>query len=529
MKKDIKNKLKSYSVAAGAVISAGQTTGAVVYTDVNPDQTFTSSSSFYNLDLNNDNTTDFTINLYKSNFTFTSFTFTSFMVYASPLNTNEIAASSSYYALALAANTQIGNSLSWSNTSSQLMALTFQFNTPSSTFSSSYGNWINATDKYLGLRLRVATNTHYGWARLDVNTNNGSFTIKDYAYDDANNTSILAGQLPSADLATNIVATDVDDNADGSDLRVSFDMAANEATVSEYRIMVVKNGSSSGFDLNAAQAITSANYTVVAPNGSNVSMTLASTANDVDGDPIELGQPYKVFVLSKPDGVIRTLDGLSMGSNVEILNTTAGVATNLSGADIADNHHGADFEVSFQRAPDESRIVEYRIIVMQESDTSGFDLAAAQAVVLGNYTAISPNGNHIQQPLGSAAKDKNGIVLKEDTSYVFYVLSIADGTNANIDSLSAKSPSVALKNTIGIDDQNALKISAYTHGSSLFLDFGTSTNRAEMRIYDLNGRIVHSQAILDRHREVRLEHLHGVFVLQLNVDGKQHTQKIQLN
>src|SRR5690554_8140817 len=53
---------------------------------------------------------------------------------------------------------------------------------------------------------------------------------------------VLGTVLSEADPATNIVASDISDNGDGSDLQVTFDAAANESTVSEYRVIVIEQG-----------------------------------------------------------------------------------------------------------------------------------------------------------------------------------------------------------------------------------------------------------------------------------------------
>ena len=59
---------------------------------------------------------------------------------------------------------------------------------------SNIGNWVNASDKYLALKLIIGTEPHYGWARFDLASNSGSFTIKDYAFENTPNTCIQAGQ-----------------------------------------------------------------------------------------------------------------------------------------------------------------------------------------------------------------------------------------------------------------------------------------------------------------------------------------------
>lgn len=48
-------------------------------------------------------------------------------------------------------------------------------------------------DKYLGLRFEIGSDTHYGWARLDVDPASINWLIKDYAYEQTRDTPIMAG------------------------------------------------------------------------------------------------------------------------------------------------------------------------------------------------------------------------------------------------------------------------------------------------------------------------------------------------
>jgi hypothetical protein len=45
-----------------------------------------------------------------------------------------------------------------------------------------FGNWLGANDKYLGVRFMIGNDTHYGWVRLSVTSDADSIIIKDFAY-----------------------------------------------------------------------------------------------------------------------------------------------------------------------------------------------------------------------------------------------------------------------------------------------------------------------------------------------------------
>jgi hypothetical protein len=150
-------------------------TAQIVYTDI-PDAT---PNATFPLDLNNDSIEDFIIQMGATD-----------KIVCFPQNNNAYAGEfngANYLPWALTSNTIICDTLSsWYG----------PINPGFLAFSSSEGNWVGATDKYLALKLNVGNNTYYGWVRLDVVTTATSFTVKDYAYESTPNACILTGQIP---------------------------------------------------------------------------------------------------------------------------------------------------------------------------------------------------------------------------------------------------------------------------------------------------------------------------------------------
>ncbi len=62
--------------------------------------------------------------------------------------------------------------------------------------------WCGVTNKYLGIRFKIGSNVHYGWARLDV-TNASNWLLKDYAYNTTPGAPINAGQGGSLNINNN--------------------------------------------------------------------------------------------------------------------------------------------------------------------------------------------------------------------------------------------------------------------------------------------------------------------------------------
>lgn len=162
----------------------------IVYTNVDPDST---SSTTYDLDLDNNGVNDFSIsrgsgpNLcgHSGN-----------NIHATSVVSNAILANVSDAAYKYGFGNEISAQiLTWS-TNTVLMVQYFwkTLQCPGGSYGYT-GSWYNAvpSDGYLGLKLLVGGNIHYGWVLLRTNGVT-SFTIRGYAYNTVPDQAILAGQ-----------------------------------------------------------------------------------------------------------------------------------------------------------------------------------------------------------------------------------------------------------------------------------------------------------------------------------------------
>lgn len=191
MKKDstLGKKLASYSALASAVLMMSKSADAqIIYTDVIPDDIVIAPGS-YTLDLNNDGTTDYQFNLIQYTTSFGTNTNNFVRVVGSGSNSVIQATmllgafSGYYYANILNTGDPIGGSTYFK--SQEILGSLF--------FGGYYGSWVNSTDRFLGLKLVVNSNTYYGWARLSVNQACDQLTVSDYAVDTVANETIAAG------------------------------------------------------------------------------------------------------------------------------------------------------------------------------------------------------------------------------------------------------------------------------------------------------------------------------------------------
>lgn len=325
----MKQRLKAYSIAAGALAASTSAAAAVQYTDIDPDYVGVIPDTI-SLDIDGDGNPDFQILGASNSVSTSSYLFLQEQFFIFPFGNNGItgsATASSIYPYALDQNDMISGGQSFNTgTGTQTLAW-FSFSTYSS-FSGFYGNWNNQTDKYLGVSLEINGATHYGWIRMDIGTD--QIVIKDYAYEDIACLPIAAGSQVSeaptpAAVATAVSATDVGDAANGADMEVSFTVG-DETTVDAYRILVVKAAAAGAFDLATAQAVSAANYTDVTPSGGDVTTTLSATATDTDGDAIVQDEAYQVFVLSTENCTESQVDALSAPSEEVTLTGAAGLS-----------------------------------------------------------------------------------------------------------------------------------------------------------------------------------------------------------
>lgn len=130
----------------------------------------------------------------------------------------------------------------------------------------------------------------------------------------------------------------------------------------------------------------------------------------------------------------------------------AGIATFNEINDLDINDDASDFQVVFNPVADESLISEYRLMVMSTGAALSFDITDAEAVASGRYIQIVPNGSSSYTVnFEETTTDIFGSVIHTGEFYKMVILSMANGTTATVNTLSAQSDQVALSPYIGID------------------------------------------------------------------------------
>lgn len=193
MKKDLQKKLNAYAAAAGTIAVAGAANAQIVYTDINPD-TVIHDSLFYNLDMDNNGQPELRFETVTYQLSSGSVQFAVVGVLGNPNNATIGSIYSTSYPFPFSMNN--GDSISSTNTNWQAQTINGGVQYLGAVYGSyTYANWLGVNDKYLGVRFRIGTNTHYGWVRLSVSPGADTITIKDYAYQTLPGVGITAGQL----------------------------------------------------------------------------------------------------------------------------------------------------------------------------------------------------------------------------------------------------------------------------------------------------------------------------------------------
>ncbi|WP_298893253.1 T9SS type A sorting domain-containing protein [uncultured Psychroserpens sp.] len=195
----LSKQLAKYGALTVAIAGVADASGQISYTNVDPDFSSSGVGGEYFLDLDNNGTNDFRI--FQNGVSSSS----SAAVLISPLTaSNDVLGSSgATYAYPFVLNS--GDAISSGGSAWNNNGFSNGFQSLNYGSSCSIGNWCSVTDGFIGLRFNIGGSIHYGWARLDVGAGPlDTWTVKDFAYNQTANQSIMAGQQ-TLSVETNIL------------------------------------------------------------------------------------------------------------------------------------------------------------------------------------------------------------------------------------------------------------------------------------------------------------------------------------
>jgi hypothetical protein len=188
--------LKRSAIAATVAVSllalARPAAAQIVYTKITVE---IPANSSYNLDLNNDGISDFTISASVQFGGVCGGEGGVIKYYTTSVDETPASGDGAVGSppTALSLGDQIGPSQTFYGGTGTLRSY---YKNPSKCAPSSTGNWVTHSIRYLGLALQINGETFYGWAKLkvDVSPLAASATLLGYAYENIPGTPINAGQ-----------------------------------------------------------------------------------------------------------------------------------------------------------------------------------------------------------------------------------------------------------------------------------------------------------------------------------------------
>lgn len=144
-------------------------------------------------------------------------------------------------------------------------------------------------------------------------------------------------------------------------------------------------------------------------------------------------------------GLAALLTLVSTGCDPNEPQIEAEAVSNIVAYDIGDSNSEQDMEVAFSIPSDEATVGEYRIIVVKESNAATFDAEAAGALRAPSLTVAKRANKDISAVLDMAATDSDGDLIANDIAYLVFVLTVADGDDANVNTLASAAVAITLK------------------------------------------------------------------------------------
>ncbi|MCQ4087606.1 copper amine oxidase N-terminal domain-containing protein [Saccharibacillus sp. JS10] len=305
----------------------------------------------------------------------------------------------------------------------------------------------------------------------------------------SSSTNVLSGASQAITLTGNYsvgaastpTLNDAGDYGDGRDLLVTFGRAADENSLSQYRILVVKAASAANFNLASAINVSTANYTAVPKTGANQSQFLYASTRDVNGEPIRNGVSYRVFVLSvgstnsANNNANYALSGVSNAVSLTSNSAVSG-ATNVAATVTGASGNASDIEATFTRSTNEDNVSQYRLLAVPSDRSGSYSLADANAT--SNYVTVSKAGTgQIRQAFAANSRDVFGNLITTGNKYRIYVLTVA-GSGAN--SLSSGSAEVSLSEA-SVQAVSSIGVTANT--GTVTVNFTPPTNASGISDY----------------------------------------------
>jgi len=194
--------------------------------------------------------------------------------------------------------------------------------------------------------------------------------------------------------------------------------------------------------------------------------------------------------------------------------------------------NASDISINFNKAINEETVSEYRLFIVKSENANSFDLETAN--INSFYNIVLPDGSlfYSINP-DETSKDTDGDDVIEDVEYKIFILSVADETIANYNSLSCESNEIEI--SINTDISTGLQdlISVYPNPTTGVLNLTFPHMRdgdlLGLEITDIIGKKIYTSALSDLQSERQIDlsnHPKGICFLRITFGNQVYTQKI---
>lgn len=180
----------------------------IVYTEVNPDLTLEAvSSDSYAVDFDADTNIDLIIYESEIDTNLSGFVLTFIGGVVNTIGNSELVGvdslifgSNVLFVDTIGAGELIDGSSSFINSGMPSVFAGAGLKVTATSLGTSLGEFQGEVDGYIGAKFNISGNDHFGWVRVNVAEDCYSLIIKDFAYESASNTGIIAGDYGSSGL-----------------------------------------------------------------------------------------------------------------------------------------------------------------------------------------------------------------------------------------------------------------------------------------------------------------------------------------
>lgn len=328
--------------------------------------------------------------------------------------------------------------------------------------------------------------------------------------------------IDNVETALDLSIADINNNGNGTDVRINFSKASIEQGIESYRVFLVQKDVVADFNLADALLLTSDRYTAVSPGTTEYEIILPPDALDADGNTVQPDK-YRAFVVSVPDGISVNEGAITAESNIISLETATSTINEIVLSDIAELGNGSDISVAFPAPPLEQTVDEYRLIFVDFA--TAFDFNIDDALATGNYVAITPNGTDVVFTGNPDLKDSEGNLITWGVPYYAYVLSKASSYGIS-DTLSAPSNQLILNFPVAVHETIAGNPEVEVNNNLLEVNLPGNFNASSLSIIATNGQVVFESSHLEQSNRYHLNLPTGVYVVSIIYDDNTWSKSV---